>query len=480
MKIGFARSAFAPLLGVQLIQLASWVANGEVSLLLFVGWTFAFAAVGFVTLISSTSDLLDVRKVSLAGVFAWSFAVFVLIPLPSIIRKGIGNNGLNPFIFCLATTLAYLVTLGSCLTVMQYLRLSSLVTRSCVPERSSQSKNLWALLFAFTALAWFVLAVRGNLPILKKVSGGTTTEIMIARNEALTARSGTALAYVFEFTRNFLLPVMSATALLAYKRVRDFTNGVLAITVLSVSFVASVLTLEKSPLIRLMAVCLIALAWEARRVSRRATVLGIALIGVTFLVLVRVGIGNGHTENELGRVIDAAWQRVADGPTKIAGDYFAWHAETESAYGLGRSTSIVSRLMDAPAVDPSSLVYRYADPDAVVQGSANGAYFAQLWVDFGWYGILIGSMLVGAGIAIIQHIIGRVTELSVRYALYGLFAVQTAFLVLTAASESIFSVGFGALDLIVLTLIWEALNRQRSQKLAYKRMPNRWLFSGWN
>ena len=427
---------------------------------------FAFSALAFVTLIGSVSGLLDVRKVSLVGVFTWSYAIFVLIPLPSIVRNGIGINGLSPLTFCLATTSAFLVTLATCLIVMQCLGRISPMRATRNVGGLSRSSVVLALIFALGALAWFVLVVRGDLPIVRKFSGSTSQEVLLARNAALTARSGTAVAYVFEFTRNFLLPVLSATVILEYKRVRDFINGVVAITVLTISFLASVLTLEKSPLIRLIVVCLVASAWEARHVSRRAVVLSIALVGVSFLVLVRIGIGNGHTNNELGRVVDAAWQRVADGPTKIAGDYFAWHEETGSAFGLGRSTSILNRLLDSEVVDPSSLVYRYADPEAVVQGSANGAYFAQLWVDFGWCGILIGSLVVGAGIAMIQQIIGRVTDPSMRYALFGLFAVQTAFLVLTAASESIFSAGFGALDLIALILIWESCNRQRSQKFA--------------
>lgn len=464
---GFSRrfgalNLFSLVLVVQVGQMVFLTVQRQLNFSLITGWAFSFGTIAIACLVAATSKCLDLTKPNLVAVFGFSFIVFVFLPLPTAVRHGIGTHGGNPTTFCLATSSAFLITMGTSLIITYAFK--GLATRDRSVSLGAPLEPLVVILFALCVLGvlWFTLLVRGNLPILKKISGGTSQEVMIARNAALTGRSGSPVAYVFEFSRNFALPMVSAAALIAYKRLRSFEAGVFAALFLSVAFVASVLTLEKSPLVRLLVVCLVAWAWEGRPLSRRASLIAILAVGLTFLVLVRIGIGNGGTNNELGRVLNAAWQRVADGPTKIAGDYFAWQRESRSAFGFGRSTSVVSRLLTNQIVDPAARVYTYADPSGAIKGSANGAYFAQLWVDFGWYGIVAGSVIVGAGISTVQFLITRIEDAPIRAALFGLFAVQTAFLVVTAASESIFSFGFGALDLVVMVLISQSLRSHQS------------------
>jgi hypothetical protein len=459
---------FLAMLLFQVGQLVFLVFMESINFALLIGWLFSFSAIAVMALVGSVSTVFNLRSPNLVGIFGLSFAMFVLLPLPSVVRDGIGTQGGDPIIFCAATVIAFFVTIFVSFVATH--ALNGFRIQNSHANRQSNVENLILLLFVACSLSilWFVLTVKSDLPIFLKVSGHATQEVMVARSAALTGRSGSLLAYLFEFSRNFALPIVSAYSVVSFKRSRSFEAGVIAAVFLSVATVASVLTLEKSPLVRLMVVCLVAWAWEGRSISRRVVLVGTLSVFVTFLVLVRVGIGNGGTSNELGRVLTAAWQRVADGPTRIAGDYFAWHDESRSAFGLGRSTSPLSRMLTDSSVDPAALVYAYADPTGTLKGSANGAFFAQLWVDFGWFGILVGSTIVGAGISTIQFVIQRIKNSIIRSALFGLFAVQTAFLILTAASESIFSIGFGALDLILLAVAWQRMptNCQSEQKFS--------------
>ena len=399
---------------------------------------------------------------NLLGVFAFSYYSFLIFPsifseslVVSSLNGRLSSPAISPFTLSLHASFFLVIFFGLLFRFFFTTFLKGSKSHSA-PEKPTKGLSIDWMLYGFATgigiLLWFLLTVRSELPLLLELQGENSLAVLQARQSALTGRAGSLLAYFFEFSRNFLFSVLAASALVLFQRSRTFISVIFAISMSSLALLASLLTLEKSPTIRLIIVCFLALHWSSN-FSRRFISFGAVTTSLVYLGLVRMSIGSGGTDNELGRLISAAWDRLAVGPVATASNYFNWVEENSVPALLGRTLSTFNRFMTEGPVDSSRLVYDYADPGALVHGSANGAFFSQFWVDFRWLGVIVGCALVGVLIEAIQTLIGRVGQPHIRLALAGLFAFQVIILTMTAASESIVNVGFGALDLLVLLCV---------------------------
>lgn len=399
----------------------------------------------------------EVSRPNLLGVFALSYFSLLIIPacLNPLWEGGQTSSSIVKFEFALHISFfLVIVSAGLCRQALTSLNAEkvSLSTSVSIGADVSLAWILLGLIFGVGSLTWFVLDLRSQVPLLVYLHGNDPLAVLQARQASLAGKSGTLFAYLFEFSRNFVFPVLAAATLIIARSRRNFVALALSTFAISVALLASLLTLEKSPLIRLIVVCFLALHWSAN-FSRKHLVFGAAATALIYLALVRVSIGAGGTDHELQRLFQAAWDRLAIGPVATASNYFSWTSEGGVPALLGRTLSTFNRFMTESAVDSSSLVYDFADPAALVHGSANGSFFSQLWVDFRWPGVLLGGIFTGVLIEAIQTTIDRCCEPQIKLPLAGLFGFQVIILTMTALSESVANFGFGALDILVLLVI---------------------------
>jgi hypothetical protein len=215
--------------------------------------------------------------------------------------------------------------------------------------------------------------------------------------------------------------------------------------------------MEKSPVIRIFIILFLVFLLASERASFKRVLISGTLLVAIFLALVRINIGYGGTDHEITRVVDAAWRRVIEGPSVIASDHFAWTQDVLSDISFGRGTKGLNKLLTDAPIDAAGSVYSWVDKSAMTRGSANASFHTQLWQDFGWMGIIAGGLVVGFGLIYVEKAISRIRSNGFRYSLNALFIVQTVFLTLTAATSSIFSLGFGALDLLIVVLVYQYL-----------------------
>ena len=401
-------------------------------------------------------EFLNILRGSLPGVFSFSFALFILIPMPQIVRHGIGPLNTSAFEFIFASVAVYWLVLIPTLLFPPI--------RRHPPVSSSFRLSLgfsiinWAMfLYSALVLTYFVSVLRGDLPILIKLHGGSPTELLLSRQGALAGRSGSLLAYSFESVRNFVLPVLAGASVYAARKNQSIVIWLYAYLVCGIAITASALTMEKSPVIRIFIILILVFLLASEQVSfKRALISGTLLVAI-FLALVRINIGYGGTDHEITRVVDAAWSRVIEGPSVIASDHFAWTQDVLTDISFGRGTKGFNKLLTDAPIDAAGSVYSWVDKSVITNGSANASFHTQLWQDFGWMGIIAGGLIVGFGLIYIERAISRIRSSGFRYSLNALFIVQTGFLTLTAATSSIFSFGFGALDLLIVVLAYQYL-----------------------
>lgn len=421
------------------------------------------STVVWVTLLTATilagvhPHLFSLRTFRLPGVFLISYAVILLMPLPFIYTSHhlFPSQARDTFLY--GTTLAFLCTLCGVL-LFQYLKPVSrrrlddwVLSLPLLMPNSFRSNVVFLLVFCFAILLLYVRQV-GTLPIMQAIAGGfSTVEIAQAREESLKLIAG-RIRYVYSGVRDMVFPYTTILLLAFAMASRELWHRILfCLSFLGTAFF-SVSTAAKSPIASVIMMLLVArLLLKGEKLS---TVKGLFfLIAIVAAPLLIVAVIYGFAA-DFGRIVNAIAQRIFHVPCDVLFYYFAYFPEHEN-FLLGRTMPVVNKFYDEGYFDITNTIYLFGNPHSLIQtGSANGAYVGFLWADFGWVGVIVGSVVLGMLLQGLQLMILRQPKSGPSIAIQALYVYNVVMLTSTSIFQTVL-----ALDLTVLLLFTVAIIR---------------------
>lgn len=334
------------------------------------------------------------------------------------------------------------------------------------PGFERTSEHLWPL--AIVGLAFVVLpvwvVVIGPPPLLSLFTGGSTTELVAGRQEALSQLDSAAMRLVIGIVRNiwamFAVGWFTADLVLTPKNQWPYRSRarLLLTLALGISAMLALITTERALLGEMIGVCIIA-ALIAKRRELNAQVILIA-VGAAAVFPVIVGLLGASVG--LQAVIRGLWRRIFFLPADVMVRYFiafpGQHPHLEGASIPKFSTVFGGENFNLP--EYIYMTYYQRMPGVV--GNANGSFFGVGWANWGFVGVVAFGVLAAIAVSMLDRVIDFLPIRSAA-AMRGLMVINT---ILSSSSDVFRSVlGFapGPLDVLIIAGILAAVNRYRSE-----------------
>ena len=178
----------------------------------------------------------------------------------------------------------------------------------------------------------------------------------------------------------------------------------------------------------------------------------VPMVGVAlFFPLLVLSLGN--PDSSFLVIAKLFGDRIFIDPARVLYHYFQWAPEQSQGFLGGRLLPYVGSRAGSE-VRVTEIISDQIFPGADVQGNANAAFVGNLWVDFGWFGVVIGSLLTGLAIGLMQRAVDTVRRTPLGAALTGLLCLQVVFLVQISLFDAVLSLGLGLVDVLVFCVIW--------------------------
>lgn len=274
-----------------------------------------------------------------------------------------------------------------------------LMAEGRLPTRAVARLLLTVSVACFAAFVAVTALTAPSLPLLAALMGQDPADIALAREQFLKAREGPLIALVY-------LNAALTFTLVPYAMCLGFIKKQKAAWLLLALFLGySVLFLEKAFFVRVFAPLAALLVVTRNRQVRLSWLLVLAL------ALLAVNIALSGFADERG-VLGFLVFRVIEIPAKTAIDTLAFWSEYWGGEYLHGATNLVfSNLLSLERVHLERMVFEYQfGPYESGTASANAVFFADAFVNFGYAGVVLSSVLVGAVLAFV----GRSSDLALR------------------------------------------------------------------
>lgn len=419
--------------------------------------TMAVSAMGLLSVLVAPR-IFGLHTVTAGGAFVASMNVLVLMGLPTTFANVRMRDPQHAVVFVVATLLSYLLVVGT-----------MFVIDARVPRRDWTSRPIRAdYLFPVIVLCGLVLAayivVAWPVPVIRAVLGARESELADLRAQSFALLEPALLRYLFGFVRIILLPFAAAVLVVRAMAVGSSLRWAVAMGVTGLAVLAAVANVEKSIVPRTMLI--VFLAAMLANDGRRRPLLAAGAIGSGVLIPFLIAMQANSSSTSLLATFGALVRRVTVLPSEVVFEYFKWTGD--NGHLLGASLPYVSYLVPRGPVSLSTVIYDSAFASYPGQvGSANGAYIGFLWADFGWVGVVFGSVLVGCVLGGLERVCTFAGRDAVAFALRAVVFVQVAQLPSTSVFSALLTFPFGLVDLVVLVLAWNTLARSGS----FARLP---------
>lgn len=364
-------------------------------------------------LIGLQRSAFELRSLKLPGVFMLSYAAFALVPAV-IFTLDRDDGPARNLSFTLASALVTFPLGVFIVRVLGKLRLEPPRARrkpiaSDVLARPAATtmKRLWGVFLAISVavVISYALAVP-SVPLLRifTLSGDVAT-LQLDREESFKLLPG-PLAYFFSWARLFFLPYFGLVAAAGFLRpplgwrVRAFLSFAVAILFAAAST-------AKGPAIAVLAM-FAALGYLMDRGSNPLRRLALLATGALVIAVVyyRAIFGEALTTEE---GLQSFFLRIVRVPAEVAYYYYAIFPDLLPYQGgqtIHFLATVLSGFLDVQFFDVDNFIFRTIFPYGIASGSANAVFVAYLWVDFGWAGVLVGTVLLGGFVQVLETSLG--------------------------------------------------------------------------
>jgi hypothetical protein len=257
---------------------------------------------------------------------------------------------------------------------------------------------VYAVFIAFGVFVALTIATAPSIPLLKALTGAGVDAVAVSREHFLKARTGWAasLPYLNAMLTGSLLPYALALALLhRYRGAGCVLIGFLAYSLVFV---------EKAFFLRLLLPLMAVIVVSGVRQPKLSWLVagGVALLAGNVLL-------SGFGEAGIG---DFLLYRTLEVPVVTVADSLDFWLQRYSGEPLhGATSSLLSSAWGVHRIpfEREVFVYQYGAFETGT-GSANAAYFVEAYVNFGYPGVLLLSVVLGA----VLGYVGRSEDAALR------------------------------------------------------------------
>lgn len=362
-------------------------------------------------LVSRAPALFDLRRLRLPGVLLASYYSFVAVPAVFVAAVRTGPNAIN-FLLAIESVLitfpAGVVLLGRSRAAPGRGQAARTGTHSLVAPAERVMGWLWAAWLAgsLALLALYLVLIR-SVPLIEMIRHPGQEQSLELLREHSFKYFPAGLAYLLSWGRIFFLPYggLMALAMSRVSPARRAWQARMAVSFVLAAALAAAST-AKAPLIYVI-IMFVALGHllNPRRTLVRLIAVGVAALAFSVIIFLRV---NGAAPLE---AVGAFFERTFLTPADVAYYYFEVFPQVV-AFQAGQSISLLtgalSGFIDVHFLDVANYVFLYIFPAGISTGTANAVFVASLWVDFGWFGVVVGPFAVALLIQALQsHIDGH-------------------------------------------------------------------------
>jgi oligosaccharide repeat unit polymerase len=367
-----------------------------------VAGVFVASATCFVLLLSAllarrTCHILDLRHVSITSFWYLSYLAMIFFPafLVYYFQGGPYRDGYLFAVESVLLTMPLGWRLATWSGAFNREEIKGFYQAELVegPASGSLMLRCWLLLLVCLALVFAYVREAKTIPLLYLIRNpGDAIEVAFLREEALKTLDS-RLTYFYYLVRGTLYPLLIAVAMGAYL---EFRNKMWFFT-LAVSFttglIFAALTVAKSPVALIILVTSIFYyVHQHGRLSRKAIAVLLILV---FLFPIAVLAYASHSDSVTSAMIlGAIAYRLFYLPAEVVYYYFEIFP-SHIPFLHGRGTDKFAKLLGLKYFDVPNVVGTYAYPRGLESVSANAAFMADLYADFGWWGVLLGGVVAG-------------------------------------------------------------------------------------
>lgn len=393
--------------------------------------------------------IFNIQTFRLPGIFLAFYSLMILLPLP-FVYVDYPHFTRNTFLF--GTTISFLFTLAG-IILMHYWVPSSAKSVQCWLSktiRAPRNLQIASLVLLVICMTLFLLYIKqvGPLPIVEAISRSKdTSQLVLAREYALKLIPG-GIRYVYIVLRDVVFPYTTLLLLSVATRLRGRGWKIIFLVSLLASLVYAGATLEKSPVAAI--VIMLAYTWlllQGRTLSIKILLI-IMLAALAFPAFVFFALYQFNID--AASVITAIVVRVFYSPPLSILyyiDYFPKHKD----FLLGHTLPYLNKLITDVPFPVANAICLYEDPTTFFSCTSNVAYPGYFWADFGWVGIVIGSLICGIWLQGIQVLILRLPKSAPTVVLQSMLSYQVIMLTSTSFLDFLDPLGTGFE--IVLTLL---------------------------
>jgi hypothetical protein len=428
--------------------------------MLFSGAVVGLTLFATATIVGFFPHVFDIRLFRIPGMFVTAYLLMIILPTP-LVYADHPTTARNTYLF--ATMVSFLCTItGVVFIYLNFPRgMASIrhwLARPIKTDNSARRMSILLFLICFLLLFGYVRQI-GTLPIQQALLGGNSTlELAQAREDSLKLISG-RIVYVYALLRSVLFPyVAMLSVIIASTTARPIWLAIATLSIFGNVVMASA-TLEKSPLAAsFIMLCFTWLLLRRKPLSPKRLFL-IALVALAFPAFILLAVY--QFDIPFSSLVDALWERLFIVPAEVLYFHFEYFPSMHE-FLWGRTLPFLSKLLPGGPFAITNELCLYIIPDtAILSCSANAAYPAALWADFGWLGIIIGSFIVGGMIQGLQFVTQALPKSGPTVVLQAFLAFQVIFLTSAALPDVIFANGMGYATALTLVIL---LMQRRSKK----------------
>lgn len=456
-------------------QFLVFISLAKIEMLDLLVFEISFLSV-FVILFFKKSIFID--GINLLNVFIFFFFSFII--LPSLIWLAISNGNLpsNAFPACSMSLLmvmisyVFIVKMPGTNTNFSSLKHSDWLQQDIDFSSGLFGNLMYMFVFCMAVVITAVyLKVLPHIPIFTLVSQlGQDIDLLEMRESSFKNLDVPGFfKYLIQWSRYVFLPCLTSLALLDYLHFKRLSGFFKFWIFFIISLFVIGMSTEKAPVVYFFIVIgLNIYFYKGGRInfSPKVILFIILLLTFPFLVFYFMASASGAS-NPVSLAIINLFNRIVLVPSRIAMIHFDVFP-SKHVFLNGASISGISDLLGVETFPLSNYIFvNYAPAELGFRpnpfGFANASYHSEMWANFGWPGVIISSLLLGALLAKTDIYIKSVPKTSFLVANYSI--ITATIFSLTSANITTVLVTRGILITVVFLWVHNLLTTRSKWKL---------------
>lgn len=421
--------------------------------IIFAIFTLALVSISIVTLGKPSSY-------SLHWIFILSFVFFIMLPIPDLIANF--SVSFDYLITTFVTLIAYIFS-ASLFSMLFNNRSGKIAFRKNVGSEFIPRRKSIIVINIFISLAIaiyiFDVGVSGVALFALFSMGGEADFLMELRGDSLTSSISPLLTSFYGYLRALIFPVLGLLMLVSffYKKISIF-NFIYGVALVSFYMLASTAKAPFAYFLFGLVLCYYFLSLinaggnQIKNIIKVASLTLIILIASSFIY----PLLQGYTGTDgLVYALDSLYRRILFVPAHVSYIYYeAFGSSLEHTHGNG--LKLIAMIKGEQWIDLPSVAYSYYFGDKFVFGRLNASFMATYWAEFGYIGVVCGSLWAGLVVSTVVYIIN-----SLRYSTSQIICIVVCSLALIQSMftglENVFF-GRGLISIPVLFYILEKVS----------------------